>query len=80
MEGSRVRKGWPEALGYGLGIGICFMATLGVWLQYSTKLFTAATGGLASLALGTAVGTAWALLRRNARHAGAAPTDTSRAG
>ena len=58
------RQGWGVALGYALGVGFCSMATLGVWLQYSTQAFTAWTGGALSLAIGVVVGGAAYLLRR----------------
>ena len=54
---------WTTAIGYGLGIGICSVASLGVWLQYSTQTFTAATGGALSLGIGLVVGVGWFLLR-----------------
>lgn len=57
-------SGWVGTVGFALGVGICFMATLGVWLQYSTHVFTALSGGAVSLAIGMVVGGAWFRLRR----------------
>jgi hypothetical protein len=54
---------WTTLLGYALGIGICFMASLGVWLQYSTQTFTFWTGGVLSLGIGLVVGGGWFLFR-----------------
>jgi len=59
------RTDWTSVMGFSVGVGITFVATLGVWLQYSTHTFTAVSGGALSLAIGIVVGGAWALLRRN---------------
>lgn len=64
MQANTSRASWSTVVGYALGIGICFVATLGVWLQYATSVFNALTGGLLSLAIGMIVGGAWALLHR----------------
>lgn len=66
MSDSTGRRSWAAVLGYALGVGICFAATLGVWLQYSTATFTAWSGGLLSLGVGIVVGGGWALLRPHA--------------
>lgn len=50
--------------GFAIGVGICFMATVGVWLQYSTHVFTVWSGGAVSLAAGLIVGAGWYLLLR----------------
>ncbi|HKI56170.1 MAG TPA: hypothetical protein VKB31_03385 [Trueperaceae bacterium] len=60
------RPSWTTVAGYAVGIGICSVATLGVWLQYATSTFDALTAGLLSLAVGIVVGGAWALLRPGA--------------
>lgn len=66
MSSNPAPRSWPTVLGYALGVGICFTATLGVWLQYSTSTFTAWSAGLLSLAIGIVAGGGWALLRRGA--------------
>ncbi|HKI58333.1 MAG TPA: hypothetical protein VKA00_03815 [Trueperaceae bacterium] len=66
MSSNPAPRSWSTVLGYALGIGICFTATLGVWLQYATSVFTAWSAGLLSLAIGIVVGGGWALLRRGA--------------
>ncbi len=53
---------WTTLSGYALGFGICSVASLGVWLQYSTQTFTAWTGGALSLVIGLVVGGGWYLL------------------
>ena len=58
------RQGWGVTVGYALGVGLCSVATLGVWLQYSTQTFTALTGGALSLAIGLVVGGVAYLVRR----------------
>lgn len=64
MDERAVGLEWGVAAGYALGVGICFVATLGVWLQYSTQIFTAASGGAVALAGGVLFGLAAYLLRR----------------
>lgn len=66
MEDTRAQRDWGRVLGFAFGIGICFVATLGVWLQYATSTFDALTAGAVSLVLGMIVGGAWALLRPGA--------------
>ncbi|MEJ2289988.1 MAG: hypothetical protein P8Y02_15415 [Deinococcales bacterium] len=64
MDERTERLGLGAGIGFAIGVGICFMATLGVWLQYSTHVFTAWSGGALSLAVGIVVGGGWYLLRR----------------
>jgi hypothetical protein len=56
--------GREAGIGFAVGVGICSMATLGVWLQYSSHVFTVWSGGAVSLAAGLIVGGAWYLLFR----------------
>lgn len=55
---------WQAAIGYAVGVGICSMATLGVWLQYASHAFTVWSAGAASLAVGLVVGAVAYLIRR----------------
>lgn len=64
MGGAPRRATWATTIGYAVGVGLGFAATLGVWLQYATATFTALTGGLVGLGVGMLVGGGWALLRR----------------
>ncbi len=51
-------------VGYAFGVGICSVATLGVFLQYSQGWLDAATASLLSFAVGAVLGGAWAAWRR----------------
>jgi hypothetical protein len=66
MDDPKAGPRWGRVLGFALGTGICFVATLGVWLQYATSTFNAISAGALSLVVGMLVGGAWALLRPGA--------------
>lgn len=50
--------------GYAVGVGLCFVATLGVFLQYGTTALNAGTAALVSFAVGGLLGGVWAAFRR----------------
>ncbi len=53
---------WIVVLGYAVGVGIAFVATVGLFLQYGSSSLNAATGGLLSFVLGALLGGLWAWL------------------